>query len=106
MTVIAVLCIGVAGLLAAAVGMLMWFDYGSVDLGYRGSKREEEKKEVEQDAEYKVSVMLDKEGEIIVRLYDKVSGRVYLFAPEEGLESETIQDIKNALKRTEKGGGK
>ena len=103
MTVIAVLCIGVAGLLSAAVGMLLWFDYGIVDLGYRG-KRDEDKK-VEQDAEYSVSVMVDKEGGIIVKLYDEVSGMVYLFAPEEGLESETIQNIKNALKRTEKGGG-
>ena len=99
MTVIAVLCIGVAGLLAAAVGMLLWFDYGNVDLGYKG-KREEEKKKVEQDAEYSVSVMVDKEGEIIVKLYDEVRGMLYLFAPEEGLESETIQNIKNALKRT------
>ena len=105
MTVIAVLCIGVAGLLAAAVGMLLWFDYGNVDLGYKG-KREEEDKRVEQDAEYSVSVMVDKEGEIIVKLYDEGSGRLFLFVPEKGLESETIQDIKNALKRTKKGGGK
>ena len=103
MTVIAVLCIGVAGLLSAAVGMLLWFDYGIVDLGYRG-KRDEDKK-VEQDAEYSVSVMVDKEGEIIVKLYDEVSERLYLFVPENGLEYKIIRDIKNTLKRTKKGGG-
>ena len=64
----------------------------------------EVKERDEQGAEYRVSVMVDKEGGIIVKLYDEVSGMVYLFAPEEGLESETIQDIKNALKRTKKGG--
>ena len=36
MTTVAVLCIGVAGLLAAAVGLLLWFDYEHLDLGYRG----------------------------------------------------------------------